>query len=175
MTVDTAKAIEATLAGTLKSRGYRKRGRNWFRFSGLDYQVVNLQKSSWGGGDCYLNLGWDPEVGPGDFRSENQCMRSLRAEHLDVIPTIERLRPDGVSRIELPGISLLNSEIGAAMDLHSFSEVLAEVVAVPVADFLDETRSVLDVAPLLSEKPWFATLRLRGELEGHGISLPTSW
>ncbi|GAA4691328.1 DUF4304 domain-containing protein [Nocardioides conyzicola] len=56
------------MATVFKSRGFRKRGRNWFRTTSANqYQVVNLQKSSWGGGSRYLNLGWDPPCPTKDF------------------------------------------------------------------------------------------------------------
>lgn len=174
--VDAAKTIEATFAPVLKQRGFRKRGRNWFRTTSTDeHQVVNLQKSSWGGGDCYLNLGWDPSVGRGEFRPENQCMLSLRAEHTDVISAIRRLRPDGVTEIELPGIRLLDVEVSRVMAEEDFAAELAEVVVGPVADLMDRTPSIVDLVPLLTAKPWFASLRLRSELRQRGHELPTSW
>jgi hypothetical protein len=78
----------------LKPAGFRKRGLNWFlSTSGSDYQVVNHQRSSWGGG-CHLNLGWDPNVPARHFRPAHECLLSLRAEHTDVIPDIEWLRPE---------------------------------------------------------------------------------
>ena len=59
--MDGVEAIESTLARVLKPRGFRKGGCNWFRTTSADlYQVVNLQKSSWGGGNCYLNLAGTP-------------------------------------------------------------------------------------------------------------------
>ncbi len=80
--MDAAKTIEMTIAALLKPRGFRKRGRNWFRTtSANEYQVVNLQKSSWGSGSCYLNLGWDSIFPAGEFRPVNQCAVSLRAEN----------------------------------------------------------------------------------------------
>src|SRR4051794_25284374 len=95
--VDAAKVIETAITSVLKPRGYRKRARNWFRTTSANgYQIVNLQKSSWGSGSYYLNLGWDATVSPGEFRSENQCAASLRAEDTDVIRPIQRIRGDGV-------------------------------------------------------------------------------
>jgi hypothetical protein len=165
-----------TIAGLLKPRGYRKRARNWFRTSpDGDYQVVNLQKSSWGGGTCYLNLGWDPAVPTGEFRPEHQCAARFRAEAADVILPFERIRPDGVTTIELPGISLLDVETSAVMAEGSFADNLAYLVVLPVADFMDRTLSIVDLVPLLSRKPWHATVALRVELGRRGFELPTSW
>lgn len=174
--MDAATRIETTIAGSLKSRGFRKRGRNWFRTtSANEYQVVNLQKSSWGGGNCYLNLGWDHAVPAGEFRPENQCAVSLRAEDTDVIPPVERIRPDGVTALELPGISLLDVEISSGTPEDVFAAELTDVIVSPIADLLDRTPSIVDLVPLLTAKPWFATLSLRDELSRRGHELPTSW
>jgi Domain of unknown function (DUF4304) len=168
--------MERTIAGLLKPRGFRKRGRNWFRTtSANEYQVVNLQKSSWGGGNCYLNLGWDPAVPAGEFRSENQCAVTLRAEDTDVIPPIDWVRPDGLTTLELPGISLLDTEANDRMSEAQFAKQFSEVIAVPIADLLDRTPSIVDLVPLLTAKPWFATRALRDELSRRGLELPTSW
>jgi hypothetical protein len=174
--VDPAKLIETTIAGSLKPRGYRKRERNWFRTtSANEYQVVNVQKSSWGGGDCYLNLGWDASLPSGEFRPFNHCAINLRAENTDVITPIHHIRPDGVTEIELPGISLLDSEISSVMPEDDFTADLLDVVVTPVADLMDRTPSIVDLVPLLTAKPWFASLRLRSELRQRGHELPTSW
>ena len=173
--MDVAATAERTLASVLKPLGFRKRALNWFRTSSEnDYQVVNLQRSSWGG-NCYLNLGWDPAAEAGQFRPANGCLLNLRAEHTDVIPDIAWLRPDGESTIALPGISLLDVEASRRMSEDEFSALLAEVVAVPVAELMNRSRSVVDLVPLLSAKPWFATLALRDYLARRGFELPTTW
>lgn len=173
--MDVAGAAEHALAGALKPLGFRKRALNWFRTSSdSDYQVVNLQRSSWGGGDCYLNLGWDPDVPSGQFRPAHQCLLTLRAEHTDVIPDIEWLRPDGETSINLPGISLLDVETSRRMSEDEFSAMFQEVVAIPVAELMYRSRSVIDLVPLLEAKPWFAMLSLRDYLADRGYELPTS-
>lgn len=174
--VDAAKAIEMTIAGLLKPRGFRKRERNWFRTTGAnEYQVVNLQKSSWGGGSCYLNVGWDSTVPAGEFRPANQCVVSLRAEDTDVIAPIEWVRPDGVSTLAMPGIALLDTETNERVPEDLFVEQLTQVIVIPVAELLDRTTSIVDLVPLLTAKPWFATRSLRSELSRRGHELPTSW
>src|SRR3954468_21609287 len=171
--MDVAGLAERTLAGALKPLGFRKRGLNWFRTSsGSDYQVVNLQRSSWGGGDCYLNLGWDPDVPAGKFRPAHQCLLTLRAERTGAIPDIEWLRPDGETTIDLPGISLLDVETSRRMAEDELAARLHEVVAIPVADLMNRSRSVIDLVPLLRAKPGFAMLSLRGYLADHGYELP---
>jgi hypothetical protein len=89
--VDAAKRIETVIAEVLKPRGFRKRARSWFRTTAAnEYQIVNLQKSAWGSGSCYLNLGWDAAVAAREFRPENQCAIRFRAEETDVIQSIKR-------------------------------------------------------------------------------------
>ena len=173
--VDAAKAIEAVLAEVLKPRGFRKRARNWFRTSDAgEYQVVNLQKSSWGGGDCYLNLAWDPSVQAGDFLPENQCMARIRAERADIIPSIQMLRSDGHSVLEVPGISLLDRDTFERFAEDDYRKQVREVVARPVADLLDRTPSVTDLVPLFTRHPGYATRRLRDHLHLFGHDLPSN-
>ena len=125
--MDTAATGEAVIASVLKARGFRKKARNWFRATPADeYQVVNLQKSSWGGGQCYLNLGWDASLPSKDFHPENQCALRLRAEDTDVIPSIDWMRPDGESSIELPGIVLLDPESSTRLSEKDLAEQLRD-------------------------------------------------
>lgn len=174
--MEEADAIEGSMARVFKEHGFRKRGRNWFRTTRADqYQVVNLQKSSWGGGDCYLNLGWDPVVPEKGFRPENQCCFRLRAEETGVIPPVAMQRPDGITTIDVPGVSLLASEIYRTITADALAERVASVIAEPVADLMDATPSMIDLVPMLTTKPWFATLALRDHLRLHGHELPTSW
>jgi len=174
--VEGADVIEGAMAGIFKDRGFRKRGRNWFRTTRADqYQVVNLQRSSWGGGDCYLNLGWDPVVPEKGFRPENQCCFHVRAEQTGVIPPLVMQRPDGVTTIDVPGVSLLDSEMYRTMTADALSKSVAGVIAEPVADFMDATPAIVDLVPLLTAKPWFASLAVREHLQRQGHELPTSW
>lgn len=171
--MDKAKVIESAFAGVLKARGFRKRGRNWFRTTSSDeYQVVNLQKSPWGSGSFYLNLGWDPSVAAGEFRSYDFCTLSLRAENADVIPSIDFVRPDGLAARDLSGIILLDAEMSGRIPEETFLHQLTEVVINPVADFMDRTPSLVDLVPLLSAKPQFAWIPVREELSRRGFDLP---
>lgn len=82
--MDAATRVEGVCVEVLKQRGFRKRARNWYRTTSAgEYQVVNLQRSPWGSGSCYLNLGWD--VDASSFRSENRCLLRLRAQETGVI------------------------------------------------------------------------------------------
>lgn len=171
--MDAAATIEAVLASVLKPRGYRKRARNWFRTTSADeYQVINLQKSPWGGGSCYLNLGWDPTVPPGGFLAGDSCCLSMRAEQTDVIPTFEWVRPDGQGTLELDGISLLDTDCSKTMSEAYFVEQVTVTIAVPVADLMDRTPALIDTAPLVMAKPWLAFLDTRAQFLSRGIEIP---
>jgi hypothetical protein len=164
--------IESSFAGVFKARGFRKRGRNWFRTTcSGEYQVINLQKSPWGE-SFYLNLGWDPGVASGEFRSANFCIFGLRAETTDVIPSIDFVRPDGLAARDLPGIVLLDAEMSSRIPEDSFVQQLIDVVVVPIADFMDRTPALQDLVPLLAEKPPLAFIPVREELSRRGFTLP---
>lgn len=74
--------------------------------------------------------------------------------------------------IVLPGISLLDTEANGRMSEDLFVSQLIEVIVIAVADLLDRTPSIVDLAPLFSAKPWFATLSLRDQLSRRGHELP---
>ncbi|MDP3889666.1 MAG: DUF4304 domain-containing protein [Nocardioides sp.] len=174
--MEGVEAIESSLATVFKLRGFRKRARNWFRTtSDGQYQVVNLQQSSWGGSDCYVNLGWDPVVPDKGFRPAHECCLSVRAEQTDVIPSIPIRRPDGVTTTEVPGISLLNSEMHLGKVAGDLIDDVTAVIALPVADLMDRTTTMADLVPFLTSKPWFTTRMVREYLTPMGYELPTSW
>lgn len=170
---DASTVIEAVLTETLKPRGFRKRTRNWFRTTSAgQYQVVNLQKSSWGSGDCYLNLGWDRADGTGHFLPENHCLARFRAERTDVIPRFEMPRTDGLTVSQVPGISLLDHHVFERYSEDAYRDQVREIVAEPVANLMDRTASVTDLVPLYLHHPEWATLRLRDYLRTLGYELP---
>jgi hypothetical protein len=101
------------------------------------------------------------------------CALSVRAEETDVIPPIDFVRPDGLTARDLPGTILLDSEMGDRMPETSLVGKLTEVVVIPIADFMDRTPSLVDLVPLLSQKPWLVmTVALREELSRRGHELP---
>ncbi len=61
------------------------------------------------------------------------------------------------------------------MPENEFAAELADVVVSPIADLLERTPSIIDLVPLLTAKPWFATRSLRDQLSLRGYELPTSW
>lgn len=90
----------------------------------------------------------------------------------DPFPAIDLVRPDGLTARDLSGIILLDSEMSGRMLETSVIRQLTEAVVILVADIMDRTPSLVDMVPLLTAKPWFATLRLRSELARRGHELP---
>lgn len=172
--MDSPKVIEAVLANTFKTFEFRKRARNWFRTTDAGvYQVVNLQRSPWGGGNCHLNLGWDPMVDVGSFVPEYQCMASIRAEYTEVIPPTLVVRSDGASTLQMPGISLLDTDMAGRFSEGEYRDRLEQVIAQPLARFMERTSSMPELVPLFTRHPGNATLRLRDYLRSIGVELPT--
>lgn len=170
--MDSAQVIEGVIAEGLKPAGYRKRARNWHRVSGAGvYQVVNLQRSSWGGGSCYLNLGWDPSVGGKAFQSEHQCLARIRAEQTGVIPAIALTRSSGEA-LEVPGINLLDSGVAEHFSEDEFRRQVRQTVVEPVAAFMESTQHMQDLVPLFTRHPGWATLHLRDYMRTLGAELP---
>lgn len=160
------------MAEALKPLGYRKRALNWFRVSGAGvYQVVNLQESSWGGGSCYLNLGWDPTVEAGAFKPEHQCLARTRAEQADVIPSITLTRPTGEA-VEVAGIELLDSGVASRFTEGDYQRQVRRTVVEPVAAFMEASQQMQDLVPLFARNPGWATVRLRDYMRTVGIELP---
>jgi hypothetical protein len=77
----------------LKPSGFSRRRFNWFS-SGSDlYRVCNLQKSTWGDGGCYINLGFAPSDQAIDgWLAQTQCWLRFR---------VEALRPLGMEALRL--------------------------------------------------------------------------
>jgi hypothetical protein len=170
--MERIKAIEAALAAVFKTREFRKRGRNWFRTTDSgDYQIINLQKSTWGGGDLYLNLGWDPATDGAAFRPEYRCLFNVRAEQLEVGGALHRIRPDGVTELELPGTSLLGPEIYEATPMDQLVEEVVQVLAEPLADLMDSTRTFPDLVPLVNNYPVLVSVQLRDHMKSLGHEL----
>lgn len=169
--MDAATRVEGVSVEVFKQRGFRQRARNWYRTTSAgEYQVVNLQRSPWGSGSCYLNLGWD--VDASSFRSENRCLLRLRAQETGVIEPTRLGRGDGVTGVEVPGIALLDEEVSSTMPEAAFAAEVRRAVVLPVADMLERTPSIVDLVPFLTAKPWFALRDARAELARRGQELP---
>lgn len=89
-----------------------------------------------------------------------------------MIPSIDFVRPDGLAARVLLGTILLDAEMRDRIPEDSFFQQLTEAVVIPVADFMDNTPSLVDLVPLLSAKPQFAFVRVREELSRRGYTLP---
>jgi hypothetical protein len=74
--------IETLVASTLKSAGYKKKARTWWRTTPDSIQVVNLQKSPYGE-QVYVNLGlYVRALGNEEFPPENRCHIRARLERV---------------------------------------------------------------------------------------------
>ena len=77
-----------------------------------------------------------------------------------------------LATLELDGISLLDAECSRAMSAACFVEQVIDVIAVPVADLMDRTPALVDMAPLVTSKPWLADLETKAQFLSRGIEIP---
>lgn len=69
-----AESFKAAVAPLLKSRHFKKSGATWRREQEESIAVFNVQKSSWGGGVYYVNLGvYFRAIGTELAPTENRC------------------------------------------------------------------------------------------------------
>ncbi|HMO10064.1 MAG TPA: hypothetical protein PKB06_00820 [Actinotalea sp.] len=132
---------------------------------------MSLQESTWGSGQCHLQLGWDDQLDGEDFHPAIQCTLALAPEHTGAIPGLDWPRPDGYTT-QLPGIVLLDPAVSTRLAEQEFVEHLTNVVATPIADLLDRAPSIVDMVPLLTTEPWLLTRPLRTRLANRGVTLP---
>jgi hypothetical protein len=52
-----AETFIKAIAPLLKAHGFKKSNATWRRIQSESIAVLNVQKSPWGGGDYYINLG----------------------------------------------------------------------------------------------------------------------
>ena len=69
-----ADSFKAAVAPLLKFHRFKKTGATWRREQDESIAVFNVQKSSWGGGDYYVNLGvYFRAIGIESAPTENRC------------------------------------------------------------------------------------------------------
>src|SRR5687767_3325213 len=72
--------IEEAIAPAMKSNGFKKKARTWWRTTDDSVQVVNLQKSAYGE-QLYVNLGlFIRSLGSEQTPPENRCHIRARLE-----------------------------------------------------------------------------------------------
>ena len=77
----TAEMFIAAIAPLLKARGFNKARATWRRVQPESVAVFNVQKSPWGGGVFYLNVGvYFSALGTARAPTENACHVQWRLE-----------------------------------------------------------------------------------------------
>jgi len=136
-------AVESELAtilgGVLKPIGFRRRRSNWFRVGTSVYSIVNVQKSPWGDGVCYVNLGFSlSDRVTGGWQPEHKCSVRFR------IDALRSTRPEH--------LRLLDQEMLDAMGVEAWRTAVGEWIATPIARVLASTSDLADLRDLLDSK-----------------------
>lgn len=77
----TAASFILAISPLLKEHGFKKSNATWRRVQSESIAVLNVQKSSWGGGDYYINLGvYFSAIGSLINPTENKCHVQVRLE-----------------------------------------------------------------------------------------------
>ena len=131
---------ERELKPIMKDAGFRKKGKSWYLESPETVAVLNLQWSSWGGGDFYINLGilvksieaiqWPPEY---------KC--HFRRRLSDLMPDWRRAR------------ALFHIEEGFPIDQEIRRQEVLDAVRTLALPFLRRCGTVADLRTLLKENP----------------------
>lgn len=76
-----AETFKKVIHEPLKALGFKKSSATWRLQQAGSIAVLNVQKSSWGGGTFYVNLGvYFPEIGSDPAPTENKCHVQVRME-----------------------------------------------------------------------------------------------
>ncbi|WP_171011843.1 DUF4304 domain-containing protein [Pseudomonas sp. 2FE] len=76
--MDTEEFIKA-VSPLLKERGFKKANATWRKDQGESVAVFNVQKSQWGGGNYYINIGtYFHAFGNESTPTENKCHVRVR-------------------------------------------------------------------------------------------------
>jgi hypothetical protein len=76
--MDADKFIKS-VGPLLKEQGFKKASATWRKDQGESVAVFNIQKSQWGGGACYVNLGvYFRDLGDDSSPTENKCHVRVR-------------------------------------------------------------------------------------------------
>jgi hypothetical protein len=76
-----AESFVKAVCPQLKAHGFRKSNATWRKEQGESVAVFNVQKSSWGGGTYYVNVGaYFHALGDDASPTENKCHVQLRLE-----------------------------------------------------------------------------------------------
>jgi hypothetical protein len=76
-----SESFKAAVSPLLKSHDFKKTGATWRRANEARIAVFNVQKSSWGGGTYYVNLGvYFRAIGNEPAPTANRCHVQVRLE-----------------------------------------------------------------------------------------------
>jgi hypothetical protein len=76
-----AEDFKKAIAPILKSAGFKRSGATWRKDQMESIAVLNVQKSQWGGGVFYINLGtYFRVLGDNESPTENKCHVRVRLE-----------------------------------------------------------------------------------------------
>ena len=76
-----AESFKASVHPLLKAHGFKRNGATWRREQDESIAVFNVQKSGWGGGVFYINVGvYFRAIGPEVAPTENRCHVRTRLE-----------------------------------------------------------------------------------------------
>lgn len=103
-----AETFKKLIHQPLKARGFKKSGATWRLQQAGSIAVLNAQKSPWGGGTFYLNLGvYFPELGSEPAPTENKCHVQARLEIEDPAVVVEKATTWFAQRSRLSDAALL--------------------------------------------------------------------
>lgn len=103
-----AETFKKQIRQPLKERGCKKSGATWRLQQTGSVAVLNVQKSSWGGGGFYVNLGvYFPEIGADPAPTENKCHVQARLEIEDPHVVAEKAARWFAERSRLPDAARL--------------------------------------------------------------------
>ncbi|WP_374582907.1 DUF4304 domain-containing protein [Pseudoduganella sp.] len=86
-----AETFKKLIHPPLKERGFKRSGATWRLQQPGSVAVLNVQRSSWGGGDFYVNLGvYFSEIGTDPSPTENKCHVQFRLDVEDPLVVAEK-------------------------------------------------------------------------------------
>ncbi len=76
-----AESFKKAVSPLLKAHGFKKSSATWRKDQGESIAVFNVQKSQWGGGTYYVNIGtYFRELAANPSPTENECHVQVRLE-----------------------------------------------------------------------------------------------
>jgi hypothetical protein len=123
----------------LKPSGFSRRRFNWFSYGSDLYRVCNLQKSAWGDGGCYINLG---------LSSSDQAVDGWLAETRCWV----RFRVEAPRSLRMEDLRLIDANAIETMGESEWAAVVTERVVRPIADILLEPTDLPSLGAMLRSK-----------------------